>query len=117
MREIKFRAWDKDEKKMLYSSEKDHTFEYKPRHGKHFNHPRIIPMQYTGLKDKNGMEIWEGDVLQREGYKYKHIVKWYKESAGFHMAWVHDSLNAGLAIEIIGNIYENPELMFREEAR
>jgi len=67
--------------------------------------------EYTGLKDRNGVEIYNGDILQREGYKYEHVVKWWDESCGFNLAWVSDSIRAGFAITIIGNVCENPEMI------
>ena len=75
MREIKFRAWVKDEKKML----KNFSIFSFDRFGirtvsepckmwgmKEHNQNNIIIMQYIGLKDKNGKEIYEGDILQFE---------------------------------------------------
>ena len=67
--------------------------------------------QYANLKDSNGKEIYEGDILKREAHSYLHVVKWMDNSSGFHLAWVFDSINAGMDIRIIGNIYENPELL------
>lgn len=53
MREIKFKFWDKDLKKMC---------ERKPAHND-FNYKNIIPLQFTGLRDRLGNEIYEGDIL------------------------------------------------------
>jgi uncharacterized phage protein (TIGR01671 family) len=80
----------------------------------------IVFMQYTGLKDKNGKEIYEGDIYNL-GEKY--VVQFNEDRAGFFPfakddgcgccsdKTVYDS-DAG---EILGNIYENPELIGGEE--
>lgn len=76
-------------------------------------------MQSTGLKDKNGKEIFEGDVVDYKGRKA--IIKWNGSYASFIYRFV-DELNkrsaewyplylAYLKCEVIGNIYENPELL------
>lgn len=64
-REIKFRFWDKELKKMFYR--KPATYD--------FNHPNIIPMQYTGFKDSEGNEIYEGDKLIDLDLELKDDVK------------------------------------------
>ena len=80
-------------------------------------------MQSTGLKDKNGKEIFEGDVVDYKGRKA--IIKWHGSYASFIYRFV-DELNkrsaewyplylAYLKCEVIGNIYENPELLEVEE--
>ena len=123
MRTIKFRAWHKDAKEMLYPSELS-------RQGDVFHwlaegQPVEI-MQFTGLYDKNGKEIYEGDILSWSMY-YKNsymaklvdrrnkIVKWCDEKT----AWILDderTWNLGIYddIEVIGNIYETPELLKEE---
>jgi uncharacterized phage protein (TIGR01671 family) len=71
-------------------------------------------MQYTGLKDKNGKEIYEGDIIDAEysgssAGKYRNQVQYFDESCSFEFAnspmWTWEN------IEIIGNIHENPELL------
>lgn len=70
-----------------------------------------IIMQYTGLKDKNGKEIYEGDIVDTENGIYE--VLWYGEGACFRFH-ILGSLESPLNyddIKVIGNIYENPELL------
>ncbi|MEK5070818.1 YopX family protein [Sporosarcina sp. FSL K6-1508] len=70
-------------------------------------------MQYTGLKDKNGREIYEGDILD---YKWKVstrdllIVEWSERDACFLMGGVRTDYAIAYG-EVIGNIHENPELL------
>lgn len=79
----------------------------------------VIPKtvgQYTGRLDKNGKEIYNGDALKSKMCKGYGIVEWDNEYAGFTpFVWVDDEAYSGEfeteQIEIIGNIYENPELM------
>ena len=70
-------------------------------------------MQYTGLKDKNGKEIWEGDIVDAPDHCGKEVVIYGPPN--FAGAWCVGAWLLGTIddtdIEIIGNIYENPELL------
>ena len=135
MREIKFRAWHKEKKKMLSYGELfniDCSGEYPflalaAGHYEDCIEPlKVELMQYTGLQDKNGVDIYEGDIIKAdynfEGYPYNicgfivffngsFCAKTQEETFVIFnnnrplMDLVRDS------IEIIGNIYENPELL------
>jgi len=112
MREIKFRAWDKEIKKMRLPERMKHAISLNFNTGivEIGNGGDVEFLQYTGLKDKNGKEIYEGDILDG-GY----VVEWetmednemgFGVGIGFnvHPDIVEDS-------EVIGNIYENPKLI------
>ena len=103
MRIIKFRAWHKNTKTMAYDVtpfQRDNNTEV---------------MQYTGLKDKNGKEIYEGDLIKSERHKYPHKIKY---TLGAFVGEMVKGKFEGYAdgiffdrFEVIGNIYENPELL------
>ena len=130
-REIKFRAWLKDENKMYSVSELQlsqdgvvccNLGDYE---GPYFyvDLKDIELMQYTGLKDKNGVEIYEGDVFIDEYDGYIGVIKYGKKFAWFIVEWYINSHSKEPCddeplghinihnIEVIGNIYENLELL------
>lgn len=108
-REIKFRAWDgfrMTTGRMYFDNSTGFLKD-----------DDVKVMQFTGLKDKNGKEIYEGDILSNNS-NYKgpaSIVKWDNEGAHFHVYRGKTSSGYTLRgevkrVEIIGNIFENPKL-------
>ncbi len=106
MREIKFRAWIKEEKVLTSWEEiqEGYGFDYVFEHQE-----KVELMQYTGLKDKNGKEIYEGDiVLCFSTKRCPHTVIW--NGVGWDLEGLYDGYRWG-GEEVIGNIYESPELL------
>lgn len=126
MRPIKFRAWDKDNEIMVYSEDNQNDeftfiaeegglqFYYIDKSDRYLQDTNSILMQYTGLKDKNGKEIYEGDEYHLGDPNITYTVVWH--DTGLIGKQNGSSSYAGLShwqdrIEIIGNIYEHPHLL------
>ena len=80
-----------------------------------FEFDDIVIEQYTGLKDKNGKEIYEGDIVKAGGRIYE--VAWFEKDGGWFCFRENDSVYTPLYHlkgEVIGNIHENPELLEEE---
>lgn len=103
MREIKFRAWDKGDNKMLDAMGLIDIIQTDDCMG--FPDSAEF-MQYTGLKDKNGKEIYEGDIVEDSNVIME--VKFYSGHSVINYA--HFVLPDG-ELKVIGNIYENPDLL------
>lgn len=128
MREITFRAWNKQKQKMyqadgihwqagivdVFDEEDDEEYSFDLDNG------NIELMQYTGLKDKNGVEIYEGDIIKRttrswakqsvheivfRDYRFAYTNKYYGCIA------LNQAVLANQVIEVIGNIYENSDII------
>ena len=121
-REIKFRAWDKKQKKMFYGVSTGTIKvwdENAPLLSHEFGYSKdCIFEQYTGLKDKNSKEIYEGDIVY-DIYTGDEvfIVGWDKDKASFMLADTadypmayFDEYELDKDLEVIGNIHENKEL-------
>ncbi|WP_163579094.1 YopX family protein [Gracilibacillus saliphilus] len=120
-REIKFRAWDTEEQKMIEWNN-EFFYDTSPVTGftGDFSNIRFPLMQYTGLHDKNGKEIYEGDVVEfndlstfylfKEQPRGRSVIKWDERKCGWESPR-GTSYIEGEKLEVIGNIYENPELL------
>ena len=120
MRELKFRAWDKIDKEfaqnidcLLDMRTPERVFALDDENGE------LIIEQYTGLKDKNGKEIYEGDIVGFKWTKRLYVVTYRRYDASFILEndeWeetIHLSLERD-DFEVFGNIHEDPELLEEE---
>ncbi len=123
-----FRAWDKYNKKML-SVKSIHFMDNVEFFGPYtivvkpmgfISSEFIELMQSTGLKDKNGVEVFEGDIVDGtypNGKHFRGVVQYDDESAAFVCktinSWMHSTMLNCRNCEVIGNIWEHPELLER----
>ena len=126
MREIKFRAWDTEKNKMVkvdtidfYNGNVNDVDFYNQEI--HFGYSTVL-MQYTGLKDKNGTEIYEGDILLSASYPSDHmlynpkkgVAEFYDGSFIFNQNNPRTSARLDVFVNtsiVIGNIYEHKHLL------
>ena len=120
-REIKFRAWDKQNKNMeevdLLGSNVLHI-----KNSEWENIEDFEVMQFTGLEDKNGAEIYEGDIVREQSKRFKNryfIVEWLSGIGSYSFqpvdkkakSWPCFNIGTAKNLEIVGNIYKNKELL------
>lgn len=125
MREIRFRAWQRLFKEMIpvFSIDFENQMINTSGPWRFFNEVEL--MQFTGLKDKNGVEIYEGDILdyygsQKDALRFEVVF----HHASFKRKWINEKTakirgleietlawNTSTIFEVIGNRYENPELL------
>lgn len=134
-REIKFRAWDKIDKKLRYDIEilfsRNSIINNKfcvdfsgIDDAEETDLENINLMQYINLKDKNGKEIFEGDIVEvsHSAWHLNCEVKYFEQATCFGIESLDkidkgvrksfkNVIEEGLTVKVIGNIYENPELL------
>ncbi|EWH19828.1 YopX family protein [Bacillus haynesii] len=152
MREIKFRAWNKEKEIMVYENEDDSATYWDGVNSsdveivndrlRHSPISEYIWMQYTGLKDNTDREIYEGDIIHCVHWFFdgNEIEEHFTASVGFRdgsftleninsryysdytfeengkgICWIGDINYCDEDYEIIGNIYQNPNLLEAEE--
>lgn len=115
MKEIKFRAWDIESPAMLTWEEIQDDWETEGYSDNILRGDHYIPMQYTGLKDMYGKEIYEEDIIYSEVEETNFIVLWDNETARYVLDGIGLLIDFDNCysddLQVVGNKYENPELL------
>lgn len=109
-REIKFRAWDANVSRIMSLSHINCDDE----NGNRSQNENYVLMQFTGIKDRNGKEIYEGDIIKFKHFPFEETVEVARLEDGAYRPMVSDCCHCreeNEYNEVIGNIYENPELL------
>jgi uncharacterized phage protein (TIGR01671 family) len=142
MRELKFRAWlkprwddDEDADKMYYDIQNSYDtlgdvkpYDLMDSFDQWLDDDVAIVEQFTGLKDKNGKEIYEGDIVEEEidcgdddiDGTYRYTVVWDEDTLCWSLSPQYGAIHEDLwetnsSIKIVGNIHETHELLKEEE--
>jgi len=113
-RPVDFRAWDKNLEKIIVDFSNYAGWETIERGNNAWEMDRYIKLQYTGLRDKNEKKIYEGDIVVIDSCRYvceSRLTEWSFEFRFWalpHKEWCDGSKREK---QVIGNIYENPELI------
>ena len=130
MKNIKFRIWDKRENRMNYLRKfmvlhngyalgfvKDKEI-YIDDYESENEQDLYEVMEFTGLYDRSGKEIYEGDIVDNPNDEFTYVIMWNKDDARFTLGvGGHDLSSYRLPDfwEVIGNIYENPNLLTKKD--
>lgn len=135
MREFKFRAWDKNQKKMKDVWLNKLIDRFGVQGSNVFDNDDYEVMQWTGYKDRDNKDIYEGDIISSPNGQIKKALIyfsqatfWYKEWDEMYEEWHHSEMGwceqygskeigilhwsaNRIALKVIGNVFEHPELM------